>query len=66
VKASNDNNEAIINLADDELDIANGFNSVRLSLTVGTAASLISAQLWAATSFEPASDFNKATVVQVV
>jgi hypothetical protein len=66
VKASNDNNEAIINLADDELDIANGFNAVRLSLTVGTAASLIAAQLWAGTSFEPASDLNKATVVQVV
>lgn len=66
VKASNDNNEAVINLADDELDIANGFNSVRLSLTVGTAASLISAVLMTGTSFEPASDFNKATVVQVV
>jgi hypothetical protein len=39
---------------------------VRLSLTVGTAASLISAVLMGGTSFEPASDLNKATVVQVV
>ena len=34
-----------INLRDDELDVTNGFSYVRLSLTVGTAASLISAML---------------------
>jgi hypothetical protein len=46
VKASNDNNQAQINLRADELDINNGFNYFRLSLTVGTAASLIAAQIF--------------------
>ncbi len=45
VKASNDNNQVLINCRSDELDIANGFAFVRLSITVGTAASLISAAL---------------------
>jgi hypothetical protein len=66
VKASGDNKQALINLTDDELDAANLFRFVRLSMTVGTAASLIAAQLWGAMSFETADGFNQAGVVQVV
>jgi hypothetical protein len=66
VKASNDNNVAIINVNDDELDVANGFRWVRVTVTVGTAASLVSAALLGGQSFEPASDSNPVTVVQVV
>ena len=40
VKASNDDNQALINLKADDLDINNGFNYIRLVITVGTAASL--------------------------
>jgi hypothetical protein len=66
VKASNDNNVAIINVNDDELDVANNFRWVRVTVTVGTAASLVSAALLGGQSFEPASDSNPVTVVQVV
>ena len=66
VKASGDNKQAVINLADDELDIANGFVAVRLSITVGTAASLIAAALYLGASYEDASAQNQAAVVQVV
>lgn len=67
VKASNDNNQAMINLRPAELDVSNGFAWFRLSLTVGAAASLISAQvLGMGPRFAPASDSNQAAVVQVV
>jgi len=66
VKASNDNNQALINLRVDELDTANGFDYIQLSVTVGTAASLISAALLATCRFDPASGSNQAGVVQVV
>jgi hypothetical protein len=46
VKASNDSNEVLVNLRADELDINNGFNYIRVSATVGTAASLIAALLF--------------------
>ena len=39
VKASNDDNQAIINCRAEELDIANDFSYARLSMTVGTATS---------------------------
>jgi hypothetical protein len=45
VKASNDNDQVMINCRSDELDVANGFTHVRLSITVGTAASLIAAYI---------------------
>ena len=67
VKASNDNNQALINVRADELDVANGFDYVRVSITVGTAASLVSAAvLGFGARFAPASDSNPAAVVQVV
>ena len=45
VKATNDNDQAEINCRSDELDVAGGFAYVQLSITVGTAASLIAAQI---------------------
>lgn len=65
VKASNDNNEAIINCQDEDLDSAGGFRFVRLSITVGTAASLIAAVVEGyGGRFQPAA--HKATMVQAV
>src|SRR5882724_8723521 len=45
VKATGDNKMAMIDLRDDELDVTGGFSWVRLSMTVGAAASLISGHL---------------------
>lgn len=39
VKASNDDDQAIIELRDDELDVENSFTHVRVTMTVGTATS---------------------------
>lgn len=46
VKASNDNDQVMLNCRSDELDVNNGFTHVALSVTVGTAACLIAAQLF--------------------
>jgi hypothetical protein len=43
VKATDDNKGAVINLRADELDVNNNFAFARLSITVGTATSLIAA-----------------------
>jgi hypothetical protein len=65
VKASGDNKQAIINMREADLDTEGGFRWVRLSITVGTAASLISAALYGAIPrFMPAT--NQAGTVQVV
>jgi hypothetical protein len=67
VKASGDNKQALINLRGSELDVTNSFNYVRLSITVGTAASLVSAALIGfSPRFGDASASNQAGVVQVV
>ncbi len=67
VKATGDNKQALINLRPDELDVANGFAFVRLSLTVGTAASVAGAQLLGVNSrYASADAFNQAAVVQVI
>lgn len=46
VKASGDGKQALINLRADELDMNGGFGYFRLSVTVGTAASLIGAAIY--------------------
>jgi hypothetical protein len=46
VKASGDNKFSFINLDPQKLDVANGFCFVRLSVTVGTAASLVAGYLF--------------------
>lgn len=65
VKASNDNNIAMINCRADELDVNGGFGYVQLSITVGVAASLISAEVYGFYHrYQPGAHVN--TVVQVV
>lgn len=67
VKASGDNKQATIDVRDTDLDVANGFAFVRLSITVGTAASLVSAVLFGNNPiYVPASAANQAGVVQQV
>lgn len=67
VKASNDNNQVEINLRPQELDVSGGFAWFRLSVTVGTTPSQISAQVFGmGPRFAPASDSNQAGVVQVI
>lgn len=46
VKANGDNKQAIINCKGSDIDTEGGFRFVRLSLTVGTAASIVSATLY--------------------
>jgi hypothetical protein len=65
VKASGDNKQAIINCKGSDLDVEGGFRYVRLSLTVGTAASIISAALFGAMP-RMAPVTNQAATVQVV
>lgn len=66
VKASGDNKQALINMKEADLDTEGGFRFVRLSLTVSTAASLVSASLiGGAPRFQPASSYNQAGVVQI-
>lgn len=65
VKASNDDDQAIINCRSDELDVANSFTHVRLSVTVGTATSDMGALvLGHYARHQPAADL--ASVVEVV
>lgn len=67
VKASGDNKQAQIDLRADELDMANGFRFFRLSITVGTAASLISASVKGGVAKNmPVSAYNQAALVQTV
>lgn len=75
VKASGDNKTAMINLRDDELDVTNNFNYIRLSITVGTAASLVGATLLGGVArfappkdagANPAINLGSANVVQIV
>lgn len=67
VKATGDAKQAQIDLRADELDINNSFAFFRLTVTVGTAASLIAATVEGASALnQPASANNLATVVQTV
>lgn len=67
VKATGDGKQAIVTVGAAELDVNNAFNYVRLSITVGTAASLVGASVYGFNPrFADASAFNAATVVQIV
>jgi hypothetical protein len=67
VKASNDNNQLTIDLKQEDTDFNNGFKWFRLSVTVGTATSLVDATIL---GFDPrfgfATDNDATTVVQNV
>jgi hypothetical protein len=45
VKATGDNKQVLVNVKPEELDTVNGFGFVRVTVTVGVAASITSAQL---------------------
>lgn len=67
VKASHDGKQVILQCTGEDLDVNGGFTHVALSVTVATAASLISAVLMGTNGrFEAASDFDDADVVQIV
>jgi hypothetical protein len=67
VKATGDNKQALINVKPEDLDTVSGFGFVRLSVTVGVAASQTAAQVLGINARElPASTANQAAVVQVV
>jgi hypothetical protein len=67
VKATGDNKQAEINLRPEQLDVNNGFGFVRLSLTVGTAASLVGASVLGAFPRQgTGGDKNQAAVVQTI
>ena len=67
VKASGDNKQALIECRGTDLDGINGFAYVALSLTVGTAASIVGASLIGGNPYmSPCSGSNQAAVVQVV
>jgi hypothetical protein len=65
--AGGNNRQVLLNFRPDDLDVANGFEFVRLSITVAAAASLINAAvLGGFPRFEDASTFNQVGVAQVV
>ena len=67
VKATGDNKQALINDKPEDLDTVNGFGFVRVTVTVGAAASVTSAQLIGVNPrFAPADAANQAAVVQVI
>jgi hypothetical protein len=67
VKASGDNKQVLINVKPEDLDTVNGFGFVRLSVTVGVAASQTAAQVLGVNPRElPANTARQATVVQIV
>ena len=62
---SDDNKQVLLNVRPDELDMANGFTHIALSITVATAACLISAVLLGFNArFQPKS--HATTVDEVV
>ena len=67
VKATGDNKQAIIGLHASELDVNNGFSFFNVTITVGAAASLVSASVVGGMAKNlPASALNQAAVAQVI
>jgi len=59
--------QVIINVKPEELDTVNGFGFVRLSITVGVAASLAGAQVLGVNPrYATADAFNQAAVAQII
>lgn len=66
-KASNDDDQVLIDLRAGKLDLLNGFSHGRLSVTVGTASSVLAATvLGMYPMLAPASKLNVPSVVQIV
>lgn len=67
VKATGDNKQAFIDLRPEDVDNINGFGFVRVSLTVGVAASIVSGQLIGMNPrYASAEAYNQAAVVQII
>ena len=67
VKATGDNKQVLVNVKPEELDTVNGFGFVRVTVTVGVAACITSAQLLGVNPrYAPADVGNQAAVVQVI
>ena len=67
VKASNDDDQAVINCRADELDVDNGFDYVAMTMTVGGGACDTSAiMLGMAARYAPASDNDLDSVQEIV
>ena len=67
VKATGDNKQALVNVKPEELDTVNGFGFVRVTVTVGVAASITSAQLLGVNPrYAPSDVGNQAAVIQVI
>lgn len=73
--AGGNNRQALINIAVDELDLANGFSCIQLSITVGTAATLTAGRILGFTprfappvdsGANPAINLGASTVAQIV
>lgn len=67
VKASGDNKQVLVNAKVADLDTEGGFSFVRLTVTVGVAASQVNAMLIGAyPRYEDGALFNQVGVLQVV
>lgn len=67
LKATGDNKQVLINMKEADLDTEGGFRFVRLSLTVGTAASIVDATLLGGVPrYLPANTYNQVGVAQIV
>lgn len=65
--ASGSNRQVLINLRPEDVDNANAFTFVRLSLTVAMAASVVAAQVIGVhPRYVPADAYNQAAVAQIV
>lgn len=59
--------QALLNLKPEDLDIANGYGFMRLSVTVGVAASVVAAQIIGLNPrYADADAFNQAAVTQII
>ncbi|QEH80837.1 hypothetical protein EIK56_23000 [Sphingomonas sp. C8-2] len=63
---TDDNKQVVINLRPEDLDFNNGYRFVRLSITVATAASLISALVLGLDARYGAADMSDATTVDEI
>lgn len=67
VAATSNNKQVLIECSANDLDATNGYGFVALSLTVGTAASIVGASLIGGNPrYAPTAAFNQAATVQVV
>lgn len=65
--AGGDNRQALINCRGEELDLAGGYRFVKLSITVGTANTLLTGGVFGFhPRYAPASDNDLAAVVEIV